>query len=370
MSGPQETVTPAVPAAAAEAPLATTSEAPIATQVLAADSFDENDSAIGEEDIFGSTASIASSIYKFREENGRTYNSYGDRSMAPKPRIPTVDIERDRLDLQHHLWQLTFDGKIFTAPINEKKLHRVLDVGTGTGIWAIDMGDMFPGAEVSGVDVSPIQPQLCESSYTLDILQLTSVSVPTNVKFEIDDLEKPWTFTKGFDFVFSRMIAGSFSDWKEYIERCFAFTNPGGYLEVQDVCLPVRCDDDTLEGTNLEKYGELLLEGSLKVGVGLDVALTTKKMMEEAGFVDVVEVIYKWPMNKWPANKKMKEIGLWAHEATISNLTGLSIALFTHGLGWSTEELEVFLAEVRGDIKNSKIHSYWPIYVIYGRKPE
>jgi hypothetical protein len=31
--------------------------------------------------------------------------------------------------------------------------------------------------------------------------------------------------------------------------------------------------------------------------------------MEEAGFVDVVEVIYKWPMNRWPANKKMKEIG-------------------------------------------------------------
>jgi hypothetical protein len=80
-------------------------------------------------------------------------------------------------------------------------------------------------------------------------------------------------------------------------------------LEVQDVCLPVRCDDNTLKGTNLEKFGELLLEGSLKLGVGLDVALTTKQLMEEAGFVDVVQVIYKWPLNRWPANKTMKEIG-------------------------------------------------------------
>lgn len=80
-------------------------------------------------------------------------------------------------------------------------------------------------------------------------------------------------------------------------------------MEVQDVCLPVRCDDNTLRGTSLEKFGELLLEGSLKLGVGLDVALTTKQMMEEAGFVDVVEVIYKWPLNRWPANKTMKEIG-------------------------------------------------------------
>jgi hypothetical protein len=55
--------------------------------------------------------------------------------------------------------------------------------------------------------------------------------------------------------------------------------------------------------------------------------------------------------------------GLWAHEVTISNLSGLSIALFTHGLGWRTEELEVFLSDVRKDMKNSRIHSYWPMWV-------
>ncbi|KAN0088992.1 S-adenosyl-L-methionine-dependent methyltransferase [Hyaloscypha variabilis] len=350
-SGPHETGPPAVPASAApeaEAPV-TTAEAPIATQFLAPDeTFDDNDSAIGE-DSLSSTASIASSIFKFRVENGRTYNGYGDRTYF----MPNDEIERDRLDLQHHLFQLMFGGKIFTAPIDRTKLHRVLDVGTGTGIWAIDMGDAYPEAEVYGVDVSPIQPQF----------------TPPNVKFEIDDLEKPWTFSEGFDFIFSRMITGSFANWKEYIFRCFEFTNPGGYLELQDICLPIHCDDDTLKGTNLEKYGELLLEGSVKLGLALNSALTTKKLMEEAGFVDVVEVIYKWPLNRWPANKHMKEIGLWAHEVTISNLSGLSIALFTHGLGWRIEELEVFLADVRKDMKNSRIHSYWPIYIVHGRKP-
>jgi hypothetical protein len=53
-------------------------------------------------------------------------------------------------------------------------------------------------------------------------------------------------------------------------------------------------------------------------------------------------------------------LGLWAQEATSSSLAGF-VSIFTHGLGWSTEELEVFLAEVRGDLKNSKIHSYWPM---------
>jgi len=33
-----------------------------------------------------------------------------------------------------------------------------MDVGTGTGIWAIDMADRFPNAQVKGIDLSPIQP--------------------------------------------------------------------------------------------------------------------------------------------------------------------------------------------------------------------
>jgi len=44
--------------------------------------------------------------------------------------------------LQHHLFTLTFDGKLHVAPIEELKggIHNVLDIGTGTGIWAIDFG--------------------------------------------------------------------------------------------------------------------------------------------------------------------------------------------------------------------------------------
>lgn len=37
---------------------------------------------------------------------------------------------------------LTYDGKLYLAPLHEKKqLNRVLDCGTGTGIWAMDFGE-------------------------------------------------------------------------------------------------------------------------------------------------------------------------------------------------------------------------------------
>ena len=43
------------------------------------------------------------------------------------------------------------DGKLHLAPI--KNPHRILDIGTGTGIWAIDMADLYPSAEVIGTDI-------------------------------------------------------------------------------------------------------------------------------------------------------------------------------------------------------------------------
>lgn len=53
--------------------------------------------------------------------------------------------------LSHNLFLMTFDNKLGTAPPNaaDSGVRRVLDIGTGTGIWAIDFGDEHPEAEVS-----------------------------------------------------------------------------------------------------------------------------------------------------------------------------------------------------------------------------
>lgn len=72
---------------------------------------------------------------------------------------------------------------------------------------------------------------------------------------------------------------------------------------------PTTSDDDTTKGTDFERYGKLRLEGSENLGVTLNAGELTKQIMEEVGYVDVVEVVYKWPLNKWPTDIKMKELG-------------------------------------------------------------
>jgi hypothetical protein len=47
-------------------------------------------------------------------------------------------VENERLELIHHLMTLLQGGRLHLAPIGNNA--RVLDVGTGTGRWAIEMG--------------------------------------------------------------------------------------------------------------------------------------------------------------------------------------------------------------------------------------
>jgi len=146
---------------------------------------------------------------------------------------------------------------------------------------------------------------------------------------------------------------------------------PGGYLEFQDYGLPCRSVDDTLDGTSLEKWGILMCEAARKLGrpMGTEVSEKYREWMEAAGFVDIEEQHFMWPSNTWPKDKYMKELGNWNMINILEGLEGFCLALMTRGLGWKKEEVDVFVAKVSSDVKNRGIHAYYPMPVVWGRKP-
>lgn len=138
---------------------------------------------------------------------------------------------------------------------------------------------------------------------------------------------------------------------------------PGGYVELQDVDVLMGSDDGTLnEDTTLYKWCRLLDEAATKFNCPFERTTKFKDMLQEIGFVDIVETRFKWPTNRWPKDKKYKELGAWNNENASTAIEALTMAPFTRGLGWSREQVEVFLIDLRKDWNDPKIHAYWPMY--------
>ena len=119
----------------------------------------------------------------------------------------------------------------------------MLDVGTGSGIWAMDFADTYPGTTVVGTDLSPIQPTL----------------VPPNLSFEICDLEEPWDTPLRYDLVHTRLVNGfCVKDWPKFYREAFESLKPGGWVENQEFDLDVCCSDGSLPPDSKIKEWETL----------------------------------------------------------------------------------------------------------------
>ncbi|KAF9872040.1 methyltransferase domain-containing protein [Colletotrichum karsti] len=276
-----------------------------------------------------SMISVRPSLRDYQKENGRTYHKLSEGN------------------LQHQLWLFTWNEQLCMCPMGNKA-KRVLDLGTGTGIWAIDFADLHPEATVTGVDLSPIQPDY----------------VPPNCIFEIEDVERPWRWTIPFDFIFVRHMNACFESWETMLSQAFQHLEPGGYIELQDNSFPILCPDDSMPPDSaIARWSSLLMEGTNKINRPIDVPSRFKRLLEEAGFECVEEHKRIWPINSWPAKRKLKEMGWWVRETTLAGIEASTLALFTRVLGWTVEETRDFCEEVKVEMASRSVHAYWNVYV-------
>jgi trans-aconitate methyltransferase len=190
------------------------------------------------------------------------------------------------------------------------------------------------------------------------------LSVPTNCRFEIDDAEDEWTFPRKFDYIHGRALLSCFSDPKAIFQKAFDALTPGGYLEMHDAMLPFQFIDASGANTSLNLWNTLITNvAAEKARRPLTNVQHYRRWFEEIGFNDVVEKKFYWPMNPWPKGKRLKHLAAWVQADFCDGIEGWTMALFTRFLGWSKEEVHVFLAKVRNDMKNTDIHSYCTVYV-------
>ncbi|KKA23329.1 hypothetical protein T310_2639 [Rasamsonia emersonii CBS 393.64] len=308
------------------------------------DSKQEKDSSYGDE-LSSYTTSVTSSVLAHEYKHGRRYHSY----HAGSYQFPNDDEEQDRLDMCHHVYYRALGDRLFLAPISLDG-KRVLDIGTGTGIWAIQSSVM-------------ILVQFSRSGKRRSIALCLDISneirVPPNVKFVVDDVEQEWANPQPYDFIHCRYMVGSIRDWPKLVRQCYQNLRPGGWVEFQDTTNRLYSEDGTLKAdNNLLKLMTGLIDACAKIGISGDFTPQIKGEVEKAGFVNVEEKIFK------------KEIGAFTALQFIEGVEGLTAALFSEILGWSKGEIVVFNAKVKEDCKRRDVHCMHEIRVVIGQKPE
>jgi trans-aconitate methyltransferase len=174
---------------------------------------------------------------------------------------------------------MVLGGELYTAPLT-KKPQRVLDIGTGTGIWAIEMADRHPTASVIGTDLSPIQPNW----------------VPPNLQFYIDDAENDWLFrdSEKFDFIHGRALCGGIADWPRFYAQAYDNLQPGGWMEMQDHECWINSDDGGMDrAPGCHEWIREVGRASEIFGKQLNIAHLHRQWMIDAGFEDVTETVRK-----------------------------------------------------------------------------
>ncbi|CAG8410327.1 unnamed protein product [Penicillium salamii] len=315
--------TPALPSAPDD-----DSDTPVNTPAIAVDDFTDDTNSEFEDDMSDLT-SLSESVLEFEYENGRRYCS--TRST-------------------HHIWLMMLRGELYNAPIGESP-QNILDLGTGTGIWAMDIAEKFPSAHVIGNDISPIQPSW----------------VAPNIEFVVEDFESEWQYKRNhFDFIHARCLAGCVADWPRFFRRIFNHVKPGGYFETHESAVWARSDDNSLKDNSaLMEWQQAVNFAGEKSGRELNVYHKLKNWMIEAGFEDVTLSVYALPFSPWPRDPHLKALGKYQAVQLQQAIDSYSLRLYTQVLGWSSDVAKIHNAVVKQELRDKKLHAYVQTYSSY-----
>ncbi|RMJ15482.1 hypothetical protein CDV36_004866 [Fusarium kuroshium] len=313
---------------------------------------DDGDSALGTE-ASSSSASISSSILNYRNMHGRTYHS--ERGTA-QYWAPNDALQNEVMDIHHHLLTIASEDKLHHAPI-KKDIEASTSIRNVTDLLS-DFADEFSVTEVIGTDLSPIQPSW----------------VPPNLKFEIEDCTQPWTFRPNtFDYIHMRYLVGSIKDWNSLFEQAFRACKPGGWVESFEGVPIMQSDDGSVpDDSAMAGWGKTFVEAGKKLERSFTVVddNVQEEGMAAAGLIDIESRIFKIPIGRWPKDQNYRNVGLFAQEVLEGDVEGHVLHVADLAWGWSKEQVTVYCAKLRKEIRSGKHHPYYRIKIVYGRKPE
>ncbi|KAG2134310.1 S-adenosyl-L-methionine-dependent methyltransferase, partial [Suillus cothurnatus] len=282
------------------------------------------------------------------------------RHQVPYPR----NYERNVLDLDAVDTLLTrqMSGGSLTwhvfppswnKPPPDVPLKRILDIGSGNGVWVVEAAKHWKGCEVVGLDIVSLHPDLVRLSRDKDLLKRVSW-------VQANFLEGLPFANESFDFVHIKRIARGVPEdkvsmcllhhtWDDLFEEITRVMKPGAAFEIveEDLSFPGRPD---WEGSEV---GTLRSKGS-------NISMSPSSVVPpDPRDHTVLETIYnemhsdRW-INLSPLSLLANTVGSWFKGESLSFIPSILSEEYDDG------ELQVRWAYISGSSKTSilvKTHS-------------
>ncbi|KAK7414454.1 hypothetical protein QQX98_006733 [Neonectria punicea] len=284
---------------------------------------------------------------------------------------PNDESEARRMALQHELFQLCLDGGLVDAklPIESytpENPFQILEIGAGTGVWACDMAQRYPQANILGIDITRA---------------LLPNDVPSNVTFEIADVMDAWP-PQTYDFIHMRnLVGGGIRDWHSLLRRAFTHLKPGGQLEFTEIrprffdVDPEHADMPSILAGAKPEIGSACLEYEMtyvgmciKLGLDFDPVPRISGWLSDIGAESIRERVDWLPVKSWGNDPIIRKKGDILSKMIECGLENWTLMLF--GIcGWEEKDTRALLDRVKKEIQDPSLRSNVKVTFITARKP-
>ncbi|WWC73334.1 uncharacterized protein I206_107301 [Kwoniella pini CBS 10737] len=292
--------------------------------------------------------------HELKEHEGRLYND-----VQANYALPADQEEIDRLNSQHRALTMLY-GAVIPEPIKanliEKTKPRILDVGCGTGIWSIEVGEEIPKASIIGVDLVSIHPK----------------NYPSNVSFEKFDIleDFPTSWQGSFDLIHARYLIAGIRDFEGLLSRLYKLLKPNEYLIIMEpqAIWNTANNDFQITCPNTAKICKIVYDTMIKLGIDpIPGQRVSEYIRSNARFEDVKTITLDLPLSPWSSDPRLKAIGQ-AHLPVTLSLPG-AFRRLTLGSGLIDEkEYDEYTINSKEEIKRAEGQLIFPVWMISAKR--
>jgi len=260
--------------------------------------------------------------------------------------LPHDELEKARLQLQHEML-VKYTKDLLPAGLRLADGDEVLDAGTGSGVWLMDVARLVPTSPTFiGVDIEK---------------RLFPQPLP-NTKFVVQStLSLPSDWSAKFNLVHQRLMVAAFSRqaWKSCISEFYRVLKPGGCLQLEEIDFL-----GVLEEAHVPPLTERFWKGARVLcearGVSSDCLLRIPGLLIDAGFTDLRAIKNRIPYGR-DENARKVGIGAWK---------GMKVPFLKAGgfdVARTSQDYDQFMDQVEEEWRTSNFTRTYVTWI--GRKP-